>query len=531
MKRIITAFALIGLLLWTLILHQYHMGVLAPPIVPAGEAGEGIWIARETAGLNHLIVKGTPYTRGLKAGELTRDLLLRQEQALVSQLQAWIPSPTILRLGTLGAIGYFYGADKFISSDDLLEMYGTSKSAAKDYDFLADGFTRQLAYHGLHEVGQMMVDRGVDMGCTVAAVPHGHSWILGRTFDFEGGRVFDSEKIVKWVFPDKGLAHVSVIWAGMVGAVTGVNERGLYVSINAAGSEGFRRVGTPSTLVLYKVLKEATNTEEALKIVRAAHMFITDIFVVLDASGRLVRVEKSPQKMDVVEATPPFAVANHLIGPTFANDKTNSFRYKELTSVARDNRARELVAKIPTTASAQEKIHKMLELLRDKGVDENGQTLHLHNRRAIDALIATHATIYDSVHNYLYVSQGPSVAGPMLGYDLTRSFEQQKPVLIDKLERDPLVSDQLYEEIKTSAHEIKSAGSMVRRGNCEQAKAKLDSLGSAARLQGDYYHVLGDTFDCLKQRTEARAAWSKALELKPAYASAQRDLAKKLEQQ
>ena len=63
--------------------------------------------------------------------------------------------------------------------------------------------------------------------------------IIGRNFDFEGGRIFDDEKILKWVFPSNGIPFVSVIWAGMVGAVTGVNASGVYISINAAGTVCF----------------------------------------------------------------------------------------------------------------------------------------------------------------------------------------------------------------------------------------------------------------------------------------------------
>ncbi len=75
-------------------------------------------------------------------------------------------------------------------------MYGISRSAPRKYDYLADPYTRQVAYHGLHEVGQMMVDQGFEegMACTVIAVKRGRQWILGRNFDFEGGRIFDKEK-------------------------------------------------------------------------------------------------------------------------------------------------------------------------------------------------------------------------------------------------------------------------------------------------------------------------------------------------
>lgn len=528
MKRAMMAFLMSAVLLWTILLNIYHMGVLPPPQVPLGAEGSAEFISRDLAGLNHLILKGSPYARGLHAGRLTKHILKQQEEILISQLRAWIPQTWMLQMGIAGAITYFYGADQFISSDDLLEMYGTSKSAPQDYDFLADGYTRQLAYHGLHEVGQMMVDRGVDMGCTVAAVPHQGGWILGRNFDFEGGRVFDSEKLLKWVFPDQGLAHVSVIWAGMVGAVTGVNEKGLYISINAAGSEGFRRVGTPSTLVVYKVLREARTVDEAIAILREAHVFISDIFVVMDSSGRLVRVEKSPQKFDVLEAAAPFVVANHLVGSIFAGDATNDMRKIELTSVARESRGLSLTGKIPPDASAEQKTLKILEVLRDKGVDELNRPLHLGHRQAIDAMIATHSVIMDSTRGRLYVGQGPSVAGKFLGYDLAKSFHDQKPVLVETLPADPMISESFYSEFKQAGHQISTANRLRKDNKCGDALIILASLPEAGKNQGPYFHTLGDVHSCLHDKDKAHAAWRKAYEMRPAYAKWHRDLENKL---
>jgi hypothetical protein len=314
----------------------------------------------------------------------------------------------------------------------------------------------------------------------------------------------------------------------MVGAVTGVNERGLYASINAAGSEGFRRAGTPSTLVLYKVLREAENAEQALQILREAHMFITDIFVVMDPAGRLVRVEKSPQKTEVIEGSDPFVVTNHLIGKAFENDQTNEFRKRELTSVAREQRAVELIKTVPATLSPEKKTIRMLEILRDKGRDQEGRPLHPGNRMAIDALIATHAVIYDSSRKILFVSQGPSLAGPMIGFDLESSFRERTPIHTATLPRDPEVSDEFYEEHKRIHHVLLQARRLIRQQNCLKAKTLIDGLPENAAALGPYHHTRGDLLSCLGDREGAVRAWRQAQNLRPAYASARRDLEKKL---
>jgi len=528
MKKTWIGLGLAVVLLWTLLLNVYHAGVLTPPRIPAGEQGSGEFIPRAQAGLNHLILRGTPYTRGLEAGRLTKDLLAQQEQVLVGQLRQWIPQTWLLKLGVAGLIAYFYGADEYIRPDDLLEMYGTTQSASREFNFLADPYTRQLAYHGLHEVGQMMVDRGVDMGCTVAAVPHGKNWIVGRNFDFEGGRIFDEEKIVKWVFPDQGLAHVSVIWAGMVGAVTGVNEKGLYASINAAGSKGYRRLGTPSTLVLYRILREAASVDEAVKILGESKMFITDIFVIGDGAGQLVKVEKSPQKMEVIPANGAFAVANHLTGTSLKHDPVNMTRMREQTSIARESRALSLASKIGKNATPAVKTAQMLELLRDKGADEKGKPLHFGNRQAIDALIATHAVIWDSARGILFVSQGPSLAGKFLGYDLAKSFKTGKPVAAGELPVDSKITAEFHKGHHEAMATIKAAGKLLRGKKCQEASDKLYSIPEDQRRIARFFHVLGDIQQCLNLPDRAELAWSEAYDMRPAYAAERRDLATKL---
>ncbi len=210
------------------------------------------------------------------------------------------------------------------------------------FDRYADRFTRQVAYHGLHEIGQTFVDFGwQDMGCTLFAVPFGQSWLIGRNFDFVAGRVFDEDKIVKWVYPTRGIPYVSVIWGGMVGGVTGINEKGIYLSINAGGSADFARYGTPSTLVLTKVLQFASTAEEAIKIIQDSQMFITDILVLVDAkSGTAYRIEKSPRRAPIFRLTGPTVVTNHLLDPIWQNDKINEFRKANLTSIAREARGK-----------------------------------------------------------------------------------------------------------------------------------------------------------------------------------------------
>ena len=281
------------LLIWTWALDVYHLGVFIPPPHAAisKPAHQQTWIPKEKYGIQQMILTGSPFERGLASGRFTGKLLYQEEKSLVDRLRLFLPNDFIFRSLDVLMIRWFWGADQYFEPWMREEMDGVSRSAPHEFDDLGNGYVRQLYYHGVHEVGQMMVDQtGDSMGCTVVALPvkgaGGRAgWVLGRNFDFEGGKVFDDEKIMKWVFPDEGHAYVSVIWAGMVGAVTGVNDHGVYLSLNAAGARDFRRYGTPTTLVLLKALQYANTADEAVDMIRNAETFITDIFMVSDQTA------------------------------------------------------------------------------------------------------------------------------------------------------------------------------------------------------------------------------------------------------
>jgi predicted choloylglycine hydrolase len=511
------------LLLLTWVVDVYHRGVAPIPKLTEQEKNNSpvaLWIPKETAGINQLVVGGTLFQIGRAAGVKTKDLLYRQEEVLINQFDAFFPSRILRQVLEVLGIRYFWGIDRFLSPWMFEEMYGVSLSVTHDFDYIGTPLTRQVIYHGLHEVGQMAVDQGTEsMGCTVVALPYENSWLLGRNFDFEGGRIFDSEKIMKWVYPKKGFAYLSVIWAGMVGAVTGVNEKGVYISLNAAGTTDYARFGTPSTLVITKALMNAATAKAAAQIITEAQMFITDIFVVSDrTTGELYRIEKSPKFTEIIPLHGPSAVTNHLISPRWANDSINRHRTFDQTSLVRSKRAEKLVAdykdKLTNTKNPAEIV---LKILRDKG-EEDGHPLHLGNRKAIDALIATHAVVYNMPNNIFYVSQGPGLTGSFNGYNLSESFAQHRPVQTDVLPPDPQLKPAMFFDIRESSRLIEQAQGLIHKKECAKAKEILDGLQGHNHELYNFYFAMGDFYHCTHDEILAKRNWQRSLDLSPAYA-------------
>jgi hypothetical protein len=110
-------------------------------------------------------------------------------------------------------------------------------------------------------------------------------------------------------------------------------------------------------------------------------------------------------------------LTNHFEGP-FASDPKN--QEVEARTSTRPRRARldELLANLPAGAS----VKAVVGVLRDKK-GAGGSELPLGDRRALDALIATHAVVLDATARALWVSEGPHLAGRFLRFDLARLLD------------------------------------------------------------------------------------------------------------
>jgi len=404
--------------------------------------------------LNHqLVLEGDAFERGRLAGERTKHLLARQEGELIQTLKEFFPSKLLQWSLSAFAIELFWDITKIIDYRHLQEMAGVSLSTSSNFNYLGDPFLRQIAYHGVHEAGQAMIDSGYNiespMACTAFAVrsPDG-TWMIGRNFDFEASRTLDEEKIIKWTFPSNLNAYVAVTWAGMVGVVTGLNEKGLFISINAAGSEYFQAIALPSNLLVTKILEEASSIEEALEIFQSTDIPITDIFLLADSTTqRIFLIEKAASQTSIKELNTSTAISNHL-RLDLKDDPTNKKRMNRSNSPQRLARGEELIRGNRGKRITPELLQSWL---RDRSGSKNTK-YDLGDRRAIDALVATHSVIFDMKNDILFASSGPSLVGEYEGYKIKDSFLMRQPILARRLPKDPLIDKETYASLQRKRH-------------------------------------------------------------------------------
>jgi hypothetical protein len=360
----------------------------------------------------------------------------------------------------------------------------------------------------------MFVDEDkVDVGCFATAI-NIQGWVIGRNFDFDIDGLFDKEKILKWSYPDKGNAYLSIIWSGMVGAVSGVNDKGIFASTNAAGTEDFSRLGTPTTIVLKNILTNANNLDQAIQILQDSQVFISEIFLIVDAKNQQVAVvEKSPQKISIKKLNQDTIIANHFTDPLWIADKINNKRKLELTSDFRYKRGLELL----NQDSGNSPVQKTIAILRDRSL-YNNRSVHLGHGGSIDSLIASQSLVYDSKKMILYINLGPGTIGKYLGYDLKQSFSKQLPVVVTEFKASDLVPDQ-YQEWHKKYQQIIKLKSDLQNKSCEEIESSAAQILKDLRFS--HYNksiVLGDyEKKCNNDLSKAKSYWTEALSFSVPY--------------
>jgi hypothetical protein len=407
------------------VLTEQEKVQIAAPLVTDSMATLGDnWISRNEHGLYEMYVSGSPYERGLKAGALSKQLIVDQEIAFTNQIKSMIPSEGYLKF--LKYIIGFMNRDlsDHISREYKMEIYGISQYALDSFDWIGTRYSRILNYHAAHDVGHAMQNMML-VGCTSfgawANKTEDSSLIIGRNFDFWVGDAFAENKIVEFVAPDSGYNFAYITWGGFIGVVSGMNEKGLTVTINAAPSQIPFGAATPVSLVAREILQYAKNIDEAIRIAKTRKMFVSESFLIGSAiDKKAVVIEKTPKKLDVYYPVDnSITCTNHYQSTELLKEESNREQMKNSASVYRQKRLSQLMeGDYPLNPT------KVANILRDqKGL--NNSDIGLGNEKAINQLIAHHSIIMMPDSLRFWVSTNPWQLGAYVCYDLKKVFEQK----------------------------------------------------------------------------------------------------------
>lgn len=456
--------------------------------------------------LYELYIEGSDFDRGVIYGKLAKELITYQEQAFTNEIQKMIPSPSYLKF--LKYIVGFMNRDlsDFVIPEYQNEIYGISLSADEKFNWIGTNYSRQLNYHAAHDIGHALANMML-VGCTSFATWNEKSkdslLTIGRNFDFFVGDDFAKNKIVAFYKPDKGIPFMSIIWGGFTGVVSGMNTKGLTVTINADKSSIPLGAATPVSLVAREILQYASNIKEAVAIAKKRKMFVSESFLIGSAiDKKAVVIEKTPENLDVYESNQnEILCANHYQSKLLANQKLNQEQIHNSASLYRYQRLQELLNN--TALNTPESTAKILRDYKGK----NNTDIGLTNEKALNQFIAHHSIIFQPEKQLVWISSAPWQLGEYICYDLNKVFSnpQSSPLYSESLDIKPdtFLNSNLYQNLKEYLY-------LEHQWQNHQYIEPLKIIATNP-MYYDSYRIAGDLFSSKNQKESAIAMYQKAL--------------------
>jgi isopenicillin-N N-acyltransferase-like protein len=379
------------------------------------------WLKMNSYGLWEMYLKGDPYELGIKNGILAREQIHHQEDLFVSRLREMVPSDFYISFLKQVVIWMNRNLDHYIPQEYLKEIYGVARQASDTFSYIGPAYQRILNYHAAHDIGHALQNMNL-VACTAMSVKGSRSadgnLLVGRNFDFSMGDEFARNKIVVFYEPDSGHRFVSITWGGMIGVVSGMNDQGLVVTLNAAKSGIPRSTKTPVSILARTMLQYASDIDEAFEIAAGFETFVSESFLVSSArDDRTVVIEKSPEKQALYEPEGEILIlTNHFQSETFRNSELTLKNKAEGASLYRWERTLELLEQ-----EARHDPVSFVGILRDrKGLAD--QDIGLGNEKAINQFVAHHSVVFEPARLRMWIAANPYQLGTYLCYDLERVF-------------------------------------------------------------------------------------------------------------
>ncbi|MDU1890204.1 MAG: C45 family peptidase [Dysgonomonas sp.] len=473
------------------------------------------YLRQSETGLWELKISGSDYERGVIIGELSKDLLYYQEKVFVDQIREIVPSDNYLRFLGFFTILFNRNLGENVPEEYRREIYGVSQSCSDEFNYIATPYERQLNYHAAHDLGHAMQDYML-VGCSSFA-----SWgtnsvdstlIIGRNFDFYVGDDFAKNKQVQFYAPEKGYKFVSIAWPAMTGVLSGMNETGLTVTINAAKSTMPTSATMPISILVREILQYASTIDEAYKIAENRNTFVSESILIGSAKDkRAAIIEKSPHKIGLyMPEGEQLICTNHYQSDTFKNDEQNIENINTTDSKYRFDRLAELLEENKPINP-----EKAASILRNRMGKENTE-IGLTNEMAINQFIAHHSVIFKPEQKIIWVSTSPWQSGKYVAYDLNKIFSDSidfsKEIYTEELtiKEDTILHSPQYQNLLT----FKKLAKDVRKQTQNKEKINQDILQQYEASNPDFYYtyeVLGDYHKMQKDEALAKTYWQKAL--------------------
>ena len=477
---------------------------------------DGNFLRHSESGLWELFVKGDAFQRGEAIGKLSSDLLHYQEKVFVDQIREIVPSDSYLKFLRFFIVLFNRHLGENVLEEYRDEIYGISLSCTHEYDFIGTPYERQLNYHSAHDLGHAMQDYML-VGCSSFATwgtqSADSSLLIGRNFDFYVGDAFAENKQVAFYTPDQGYKFASVGWPGMIGVLSGMNETGLTVTINAAKSAVPTGSATPISILTREILQYASTIDEAFAIAQKRKTFVSESILIGSAKdGKAAIIEKSPEKTVLFKGKEAdrLICTNHYQSEEFSKDERNMENIRTSDSPYRFARLKELINEnLPIDAS------KAASILRNHKGLQNAD-LGLANEMAINQFIAHHSVIFQPEKRLMWVSTSPWQCGKYVAYDLNKIFNDTINLQHEIYSSNLTIPADEFAETPEFQHLLtyKKLTPLLLKKIRKKEKIEEHVLKTYEASNPSLYYVyevMGNYYEAMQQPQQAIAYWQKAL--------------------
>jgi len=478
------------------------------------------WLRKSESGLWEMYLEGDGYERGVINGKLTKELAEFQEMVFINQIKELVPSENYLNFLKY-FVGYFNrNMPGHISKEYLEEIYGVSLSASDRFDNLAPKYYRILNYHSAHDIGHALQDKNMTVGCTSFGVWRNRTsngkLLLGRNFDFFAGDDFAKNKIVCFTKPAKGYKFMYVTWAGFTGVVSGMNDKGLTVTINASKSDIPKSAATPISLLAKEILQYAKTIEEAYTIAQKRKTFVSESILIGSALDKIAAIiEKTPNKTNLYsEKGEELICSNHYASQLFKSDYINNKNMAESSSLYRKFRMQQLLSRTKKFSPAD-----IANVLRNQD-GLNDRTIGLTNEKGINQLLAHHSIIFEPEEGRVWISTAPYQLGKYVCYDLNKVFNEAPGIFTNQeirdssktIPADPFLYSQGYRNF-LQFKKLKYYIQFCTKSPFDLVVRKDHLKAFVASNPNSYftYRIIGDYYAKTKNKAEAISYFREAL--------------------
>ena len=478
------------------------------------------WLKKNEYGMWEMYVEGPAFERGYINGLLSKEHVVKQEEIFISRLDKMLPGK-IYQKFLLMVIGWFNrDLDEAVPLEYQKEIYGVSLSASEKFSFIAPNYQRILNYHAAHDIGHAMQNMNL-VACTSVGLwgkrTEDSSILIGRNFDFYMGEDFAREKIILFVNPDSGYKFMSVTWGGFIGVVSGMNEKGVTVTLNASKSGLPSGAATPVSIIGRQILQYAGNINQAYKIASSYQSFVSESFMIgSKEDNKVAIIEKTPEKTTLFLPTENMITcSNHFQGKDWNNDSLNVSNIRENPTEPRRQRLLELVEPEQNITPVE-----IAEILRNR-FGRNGKDIGMGNEEALNQFVAHHSIIFNPTKGLAWISANPYQLGAYVCYDLGKVFAEkglkENKVIFEKNLVIPLDSFIYSEEFKELQF-FKQTTEKIREIIWNDGKESLSDkdLNHYSKSNPQYYFawmMLGDYYKSKKLYAQAISQYKLALNL------------------